>query len=174
MLEALLSGVTDPEQLAELSKARMRAKIPQLREALASRFEIEHHGVMVAQLLAHIDTLDAAIQNLNERIELVLAPHAADRRAVVHDSRRSDARRAGLDRRMRPRHGAVPDRRALCVLGLGPAQVITNRPADDAPARRGPGPRWLTDTLTECAKAAARTKGTYFAAHFAQIRGRRG
>src|SRR6266542_562996 len=73
MLEALLSGVTDPEQLA---KARMRLKIPQLREALASRFEIEHHGVLVAQLLAHIDTLDAGIQNLNERIEVMLAPHA--------------------------------------------------------------------------------------------------
>ena len=35
MLEALLSGVTDPEQLAELAKSRMRAKIPRLREALA-------------------------------------------------------------------------------------------------------------------------------------------
>src|SRR3954471_16905096 len=76
MLEALLCGVTDPEQLAELSKARMRNKIPQLREALASRFQLEHHGVMVAQLLAHIDTLDAAIENLTERIELVLTPHA--------------------------------------------------------------------------------------------------
>ena len=76
MLEALLSGVTDPEQLAELAKARMRLKIPQLREALQSRFTIEHHGVMVAQLLAHIDTLDAAIENLNQRIGLVLAPHA--------------------------------------------------------------------------------------------------
>jgi transposase len=75
MLEALLAGVSDPEQLAELAKARMRLKIPQLREALASRFQIEHHGVMVAQLLAHIDTLDAAIQNLSERITSVLAPH---------------------------------------------------------------------------------------------------
>ena len=53
----------------------MRAKIPQLREALASRFTIEHHGVMVAQLLAHIDALDVALQYLTERIELVLAPH---------------------------------------------------------------------------------------------------
>jgi transposase len=79
MLEALLSGVTDPEQLAELAKSRMRAKIPQLREALASRFQIEHHGVMVAQLFAHIDTLDAAIQNLNERIELVLASTRSER-----------------------------------------------------------------------------------------------
>jgi len=36
MLEALLSGVTDPERLVELATARMRAKIPQLREALQS------------------------------------------------------------------------------------------------------------------------------------------
>ena len=52
----------------------MRQKIPQLREALASRFQIEHHGVMVAQLLAHIDTLDAAIANLSDRIAAVLDP----------------------------------------------------------------------------------------------------
>jgi hypothetical protein len=36
MLEALLAAFTDPDQLAELAKSRMRAKIPQLREALAS------------------------------------------------------------------------------------------------------------------------------------------
>jgi transposase len=76
MLEALLSGVTDPDQLAELAKARMRSKIPQLREALANRFRIEHHGILVAQLLAHIDTLDGAISNLDEKIEAMLAPHA--------------------------------------------------------------------------------------------------
>ena len=76
MLEALLTGVTDPEQLAELSKGKMRAKIPQLREALQSRFQVEHHGIMVAQLLAHIDALDTALQNLSERIEYVLTPHA--------------------------------------------------------------------------------------------------
>ncbi|MGZ6662625.1 MAG: IS110 family RNA-guided transposase, partial [Solirubrobacteraceae bacterium] len=75
MLEALLAGVTDPEQLAELSKGRMRAKIPQLREALQSRFQIEPHGIMVAQLLSHIDALDAAQRNLTERIEHVLGSH---------------------------------------------------------------------------------------------------
>jgi hypothetical protein len=32
VLQALLSGVSDPEQLAVLSKGGMRAKIPQLRE----------------------------------------------------------------------------------------------------------------------------------------------
>jgi hypothetical protein len=48
----------------------MRAKIPQLREALASRFQIEHHGIMVAQ---HLVTLDAPVEKLSERTELVLA-----------------------------------------------------------------------------------------------------
>ena len=76
MLEALLSGVTDPDQLAELAMARMRSKIPQLPEALANRFRIEHHGVLVAQLLAHVDTLDGALLSLDEKIEAMLAPHA--------------------------------------------------------------------------------------------------
>jgi transposase len=40
--------------------------------------------------------------------------------------------------------------------------------------RTRPGPRWLTEALAESAKAAARTKGTYLAAHHAQLRGRRG
>jgi Transposase IS116/IS110/IS902 family len=40
--------------------------------------------------------------------------------------------------------------------------------------RTRPGPSWLTAQLTECARAAARAKGTYLAAHFAQLRGRRG
>jgi transposase len=43
--------------------------------------------------------------------------------------------------------------------------------------RAGPnrhGSMWLRVALTEAAQAAARTKGTYLAAHHAQIRGRRG
>jgi transposase len=173
MLEALLSGVTDPEQLAELAKSRMRPKIPQLREALASRFEIEHHGVLVAQLLAHIDTLDAAIQNLNERIDLELAPHAqiVELLCTIPGVQTHAAQvliaECGLDMSCFPtvRHFAS-------WAGACPGHH------ESAGRRRSgqtrPGPRWLTDALTEAAKAAARTKGTYLAAHFAQLRGRRG
>ena len=73
MLEALLAGVTDPFVLAELAKGRMRKKIPQLQEALASRSDISHHGVLVAGLLAHIDALDQATGNLEARIGI--RPH---------------------------------------------------------------------------------------------------
>jgi hypothetical protein len=54
----------------------MRNKIPEPREAPQSHFMIEHHGVMVAQLHAQIDTRDIALQNLTGQIELALSLHA--------------------------------------------------------------------------------------------------
>jgi transposase len=173
MLEALLSGVTDPGQLAELAKARMRSKIPQLREALANRFRIEHHGILVAQLLAHIDTLDAAIATLDEKVEAMLAPHAkivellctipgvAVRTAQVLIAE------CGLDMSRFPTVGHLASWAGICP---GNRESAGRRRS----GRTRPGPKWLREALTESAKAAARTKGTYLAAHHAQLRGRRG
>jgi transposase len=173
MLEALLAGVTEPEQLAGLAKARMRSKIPQLREALANRFDVAHHGIMAAQLLGHIDALDAAIQTLDERVELALAPHArvvellctipgvAVRTAQVLIAE------CGLDMTRFPTVGHLASWAGICP---GHHESAGRRRS----GRTRPGPRWLTEALTEAAKAAARTKGTYLAAHHAQLRGRRG
>ena len=61
MLEALVAGTHDPEVLAALAKGRLRTKLPALREALAGRFRTDHHGLLVAQILAHIDYLDETI-----------------------------------------------------------------------------------------------------------------
>jgi transposase len=173
MLEALLAGVTDPEQLAELAKSRMRRKIPQLREALASRFQIEHHGVMVAQLLAHIDTLDAAIENLSERIASALAPHqhVVELLCTIPGVHTHAAQvliaECGLDMTRFPTVGHFASWAGACP---GHHESAGRRRS----GRTRPGPRWLTDTLTECARAAVRTRGTYLAAHYAQLRGRRG
>jgi transposase len=173
MLEALLSGVTDPDQLAELSKGKMRAKIPQLREALQSRFTIEHHGVMVAQLLAHIDTLDVELQYLTERIELVLEPHAeiVELLCTIPGVQAKAAQvliaECGLDMSVFPTVGHFASWAGACP---GHHQSAGRRRS----GRTRPGPPWLTSQLTECARAAVRTKGTYLAAHFAQLRGRRG
>jgi transposase len=173
MLEALLSGVTEPELLAEMAKARMRSKIPQLREALANRFDVSHHGIMVAQLLAHIDTLEASIRLMDEKIEAMLAPHAhvvellctipgvAVRTAQVMIAE------CGLDMARFPTVGHFASWAGMCP---GHHESAGRRRS----GRTRPGPRWLTEALTESAKAAARTKGTYLAAHHAQLRGRRG
>jgi transposase len=173
MLDALLGGVSDPDQLAELAKTRMRAKIPQLREALASRFQIEHHGVMVAQLLAHIDTLDGAIANLSERIAAVLAPHQCLIELLctipgvhIHAAQVLIAE-CGLDMTRFPTVAHFASWAGACP---GHHESAGRRRS----GRTRPGPRWLTDILTECARAAVRTQDTYLAAHYAQLRGRRG
>jgi transposase len=173
MLEALLSGVSDPDELAELAKARMRTKIPQLREALASRFVIEHHGVMVAQLLAHIDTLDAAIANLDARIDEVLAAHEPTIALLctIPGVQRHAAQvliaECGLDMSRFPTVAHFASWAGTCP---GHHESAGHRRS----GHTRPGPRWLTDALTESARAAVRTKDTYLAAHYAQLRGRRG
>jgi len=54
MLEALIGGEQRPEVLAELARGRLRAKLPQLRQALEGRVQ-PHHGFLLTRLLAHID-----------------------------------------------------------------------------------------------------------------------
>ena len=125
---------------------------------------------MWRKLLAHIDTLDAALHNLTERIEFVLAPHA--QMIELLSTSRVQPEQRGPDRRVRSRHERVPDGRALRFLG-GACPGHHDPPVAGVKATR-PGPAWLTSQLTECARAAVRTKGTYLAAHYAQLRGRRG
>jgi transposase len=74
ILDALLAGESDPQVLADLARGRLRAKIPALREALAGRFRAGHHGLLVAQMLAHIDFLDAAIADLDTSLAAAAEP----------------------------------------------------------------------------------------------------
>lgn len=173
IIEALLAGIVDPAVLAELAKARLRSKIPQLREALANRFDVAHHGILCAQLLGHIDALEASIATLDERLAFALEPHArlvellctipgvAARTAQVLIAE------CGLDMSIFPTVAHFASWAGMCP---GHHESAGRRRS----GRTRPGPRWLTEALTEAAKAASRTKGTYLAAHHAQLRGRRG
>jgi transposase len=78
MLEALVAGERDPQVLAELAKGRLRAKLPQLRQALLGRFG-DHHAFLVRLALAHLAQLEASIAELDTHIDRVLAPFAAAR-----------------------------------------------------------------------------------------------
>ena len=75
MLNALVSGTTDPAVLAELAKGRLRTKIPALQEALEGRFDALH-ALIVSSILARLDFLDEAIDRLSDAIEEQLVPFA--------------------------------------------------------------------------------------------------
>ncbi len=75
MMAALVAGERDPGRLAEMARARMRAKIPQLREAFTGFFT-DHHALLLAQMLSRIDGIEADIELLDERIDAHLVPFA--------------------------------------------------------------------------------------------------
>lgn len=73
MLERLIAGDRDPVGLADLAKRRLRSKIPELTQALEGRFN-DHHAFLARVHLDLIDRHTAAIEQLTERIEVVIEP----------------------------------------------------------------------------------------------------
>jgi transposase len=69
MMAALLAGQRDPRVLA---RSRMRGKSSQLEEAFTG-YSTDHHGYLLAKMLARIDAISADIAELDARIEELLA-----------------------------------------------------------------------------------------------------
>jgi len=73
MLEGLLAGQSDPEQLAGLARGRLKAKRGELAEALVGTLQA-HHRFLLQEHLAHIDQLDQAIGRVTREIGARLTP----------------------------------------------------------------------------------------------------
>jgi len=77
MMAALIAGERDPKRLADLARARMRAKIKILEEAFAGLpaggFD-DHHRFLLERMLGRVDAIDADIAVLDAQIEAHLAP----------------------------------------------------------------------------------------------------
>jgi transposase len=75
MLAALIAGERDPKLLAQLARGRMRAKRSVLEEAFTGHFS-DHHGFLLAKMLARVDGLDADIAELDGKLEELIIPFA--------------------------------------------------------------------------------------------------
>lgn len=71
--ERLIAGERDPTALADLAKRRPRSKIPSPTEALVGRFA-EHHAFLARVHLDLIDRHTTAIDQLTQRIEVLIEP----------------------------------------------------------------------------------------------------
>lgn len=164
MLDALIAGQRDPVVLADLAKGRLRAKIPDLLRALDGRFE-DHHAILLAEHLAHIDYLDAAIDRLDTQIEQAIAPFAD---AVAHlvtipgvATRTAEVVIAeiGVDMDTFPTADHLASWAGLC-----PGNNESTGKHHSGKTRKGD--QWLTEALIQAAWAAARTNDTYLSAQF--------
>jgi len=172
MLEALLAGQTDTEQLAELAKGRLRKKIPQLKEALTGRVR-EHHRFMLSEQLSHIDYLDEAIERLVAEIGERLRPFEEEIRLLdtIPGINRQTAEE--LIAEIGADMSRFPDGHHLASwAGMCPGHNESGGKRKSGKTRKGN--RWLRSTLVEAAHGAAHTKDTYLASQYHRLVGRRG
>jgi transposase len=172
MLDALVSGTTDPQVLADLARGQLRKKLPALREALEGRFDVEH-TIVVGRILAHIDYLDEAIDDLSTAIEAQLGPlaPAVELLCTIPGVGRRAAEvilaETGGDM------SAFASAKHLASwAGMCPGNDESAGKRRSGKTRKGS--KWLSQTLVECAKSANRSKDTYLAAQYRRLRARRG
>ena len=168
-----MGGEDDPEVLAGLAQGRLKERQDELAEALVGRFRREHHGLLLAHILAHLDFMDAQINGLDARITELCAPiaHLVELVATIPgvSVRGAQVLLAECGWRM----SRFPTAAHLASwAGICPGNNESAGKTRSGKTRKGSS--WLRTELTAAAKAAARTKGTYLAAHHAQIKGRRG
>jgi transposase len=172
MLEALAAGERDPEVLADLAKGRLRPKIGDLTEALTSRFG-DHHGVMLAEMLAHLDDLERSVDRISAEIRRVIDPHewAVELLDTIPGVNRIGAEiiiaEIGVDMSRFPTPSHLSSWAGMC-----PGNNESGGKHKSGRTRQGS--KWLRTQLVESANAGARSKDSYLAARYRRIASRRG
>jgi transposase len=171
MLGALIAGQRDPKALAHLARASMRAKIPQLHEALTGHFD-DHHGFICRMMLERIDHLTARIDELTSRIEEQIAPFAAqvaqldEVTGIGATSAQELIAELGVDM------GVFPTAAHLVAWAKFAPQPNASAGKSKA-AVTGKGNPWLAGTLGEIVVVAGRTD-TFLGGRYRRIARRRG
>ena len=172
MLHALVAGERDPEVLAEMAKAALRKKIPELRQALRGRFG-DHHALLIGLCLEHTDHLEAAIATLDAKIDALFGlatgeagvpfERARDRLDTITGVGKRAAEtiiaEIGVDMSRFPTAAHLAS-----WAGIAPGTNITGGKRQSGKTTKGD--LWLRDILTQCAWGAARTRDTYLSAQF--------
>jgi transposase len=172
MLDALVKGTTDPAVLTDLARGRLRAKLPALRQALTGRFR-PHHAFLVSQLLAQIDFVEEAIDQVSEHVAGVMAPFTAEleRLDAIPGINRRTAEviiaEIGVDMAVFPTAKHLASWAGLCPgnrESAGKHKPTTTRKGD----------RWLRTALVEAALSGSRVSRSALAARYRRIMRHRG
>jgi transposase len=172
MLEAIIAGQDNPEQLAQLARGRLRSKVADLAQALAGRVR-DHHRFLLAEYLDEWEALEQRIQRMEAEIDQQIRPFESavalwqtipgvDWVTACHL-----VAEIGVDMNHFPTAQHLASWAALCP---GHHESAGKRKSGKTRA----GNKWLRRTLCQAAWAVTRKKNCYLAAQFKRLAARRG
>jgi transposase len=172
MIRALIEGRDDAGELAALARGRLRAKLPELEQALEGRVT-GHHRFLLRELMRQLDFLEQQVARFEEQIAGGMPPFewAAELLTTMPGVDRTAACAllaeigADMSRFASSRHLAS-------WAGLCPGNNESAGKRRSGKSHRGN--RWIKGVMTEIAWAATRTKNSYSAAQYRKLAGHRG
>ena len=172
MLRSLAEGVDSPAVLANLARGQLRAKIPELEEALRGVMSATQRWLLREQL-QKVSDLDDAIVRLDAKIAEVCLPFA-QALALLDQIPGVNQRTAqvivaeiGLDMSRFQSEGQLASWAGMC-----PGNHESAGKQKSGKTRKGN--RWLRQALVEAARGAANTKESSLRATYHRIKARRG
>jgi transposase len=172
ILQALLSGVQDPKQLAELSKGRLRNKKKELALALEGRLR-PHHARLLTRILAHLEFLGESITECENDIEDLCRPFEREIELLDTETGVDERSAQDLIAEIGVHMEQFPSHKHLCSwakINPGNNESAGKRHS----GRTGKGNKWLRSILVESAQAAGHTKDTYLGSQFRRFASRKG
>jgi transposase len=170
MLDALLEGKAQPNEIAQMAKRRARKRIPELVAALEKHRMSDHQRRMIRLSVAHMEMLEKQITQLDEQIEAHIREIGlikqwellqsipgmqAGSAATVLAETGADMQQFGDERNISSWAGVCPG---------------NNRSAGKSKSNHtNKGNSWLRSALTECAQGASKKKNCFLKDKFWRI-----
>ncbi len=172
MIQGLIGGQDDPDQLAKLACGRLREKLPALQGLLRGHLTA-HHRFMLGQLMDHLRYLGRQIRQFDQRIEELMSPfqEAINRLTTI------------------PGVGVRTAQNLLSEIGAEMSRFQTGqhraswasmcpgnreRAGTRQSGRTNHGNRWLRATLVQAAWTPSHSKKTCISVQYRRLVGQRG
>jgi transposase len=172
IIEELIKGELEPEEMVELSKGRLRQKRGALKEALVGQVR-EHHKFMIKVSLKHIRAMGKILSDIERKIQEKIDRHYKEEYELLQTIPGVKGEASTLIAEMGVDMERFPSEEHLSSwAGMSPGNNESG--GKKKPGSTTYGNKCLKTMLTEFAWVASKTKDTYLRSKYHSLVGRRG
>lgn len=172
IIKELMEGELSAEEMAELSKGRLRRRKAELKEALVGNMR-ENHKFLIMASQRHIKAMAAELSALETRIQKKIERHFSVEYELLKTIPGVKENASVIIGEIGVNMDIFPTEMHLSSwAGMSPGN--NESAGKKKPGTTAHGNKFLKSILTEFAWVAAKTEGTYLSAKYRSLVGRRG